>query len=69
MQSLKLYPNPLKRNTSLTIEMYKHEEGAHLFQLSAVKGQIIVSEEMWIDENSRIVKLDIPTVAAGAYLY
>ena len=48
--------------------MYKHEEGTHLFQLSAVNGQIILNKEMWIDENSRVVKLDIPTVAIGAYL-
>ena len=67
-QSLKLYPNPLKRNTSLTIEMDKQEKGTYLFQLSALNGQVVFSKEMWVDKNAHAIKIDIPSVAAGAYL-
>jgi hypothetical protein len=66
-KSLKLYPNPIKRGSSLTIETNKHEKGNHLFQLSAANGQIVLTKELWIDENSRVVKINIPPVAAGTY--
>ncbi len=67
-QSLKLYPNPLKRNTSLTIEMNKHEKGTYLFQLTALNGQVVLSKEKWMDKNDRFAKIDIPLVAAGTYV-
>ena len=37
-------------------------------QLAALNGQIILSKELWMDADTRVVKLNIPSVAAGAYL-
>ena len=67
-QSLKLYPNPLKRGASLTIEMDKTKKGTHLFQLTALNGQVVLNKEIWMDKNDRVIKIDIPSVAAGTYL-
>jgi len=67
-QSLKLYPNPIKRGSSLTIEMEKHKTGTYLLQLAALNGQVVLSKEIWMDKNDRVIKIEIPSVAAGTYL-
>ncbi len=67
-RSLKLYPNPLKRGASLTIEMDKTKKGIYLFQLAALNGQVFLNKEMWMDKNDRAIKIDIPSVAAGTYV-
>ena len=64
----KVYPNPVKSNATLTIEIGKHEKGTHSFRISAVNGQILLSKELWVDENSGVVKIHIPSLAAGAYV-
>lgn len=67
-QSLKLYPNPLKRGGSLTIEIDKTKTGTYLFQLAALNGQVVLNKEIWMDKNDRFIKINIPSVAAGTYL-
>jgi CarboxypepD_reg-like domain/Secretion system C-terminal sorting domain len=67
-QFLKLYPNPVKQNSQLTIETVKHEKGTYSVQLSAMNGQVMLNKELWVDENNRIVKLPVPPVATGTYL-
>ncbi len=48
--------------------MGKHEKGSYSFQLAALSGQIVLTKEVWIDKNDRVIKIDIPSVAAGIYL-
>jgi hypothetical protein len=67
-QSLKLYPNPIRREGSLTIEMDKHKTGTYLFQLAALNGQIVYNKGIWIDESDRLVTINIPPVSGGTYL-
>lgn len=66
-KALKLYPNPIKRNNLLTIEMKKHETGTYLLQLAAANGQVVLSKEKWMDKNDRVIQIDIPSIAAGVY--
>lgn len=66
-QAVSIYPNPVRTNSLLTIEVGKNEKGSHLFQLLAVSGQIVLTKEIWVEKDSRFVKLNIPAVAAGAY--
>lgn len=66
--AFKLYPNPIKGNSLVTMEMNKHQKGSYLIQLSGLAGQVILSKEIWLDENDRLIKLDIPPIAAGVYL-
>lgn len=67
-QSLKLYPNPLKRGGTLTVEIDKTKTGTYLFQLAALNGQVVLNKELWMDKNDRVIKINIPSVAAGTYL-
>ncbi len=64
---LHLFPNPVKRKTALTIELNKPTKGNYLFQLVALSGQIIFTKENLLDKNERVIKIDIPQVAAGVY--
>jgi len=67
-QLLQLYPNPVKRNSQLTVETIKHEKGTYIVQLSAMNGQVMLTKELWVDENNRMIRLHIPPVATGTYL-
>ena len=67
-QAFKVYPNPIRQNNALTIEMSKREKGRHLIQLTTSNGQIVVHKECWIEKNDRVINIDIPGVAAGTYL-
>ena len=51
----------------MTIELGKHGQGTHLFQLLTVNGQTVLHKELWLDENARTFKIDIPPVASGTY--
>ena len=66
-QSFKVYPNPISRNNSLTIEIAKSEGGNHLFQVLAMNGQIVLMKEYWIDKSNSTIKLDIASMATGTY--
>lgn len=66
-QTSNIYPNPVKSNAVLNIKIGKNEKGSHLFQLSSVNGQVVLTKDLWIEENSGVVKINIPTLAAGAY--
>ncbi len=63
----RLYPNPVKRNTTLNIELNKQAKGNYLFQLVTLSGQIIFTKENQVEKYDRLVKIDIPSVAAGVY--
>jgi len=62
----RVYPNPLKSNNTLTVEMNQQEKGAYIFQLLTINGQVILNKELWMDEPNRIIKIPIPTLVAGA---
>jgi CarboxypepD_reg-like domain/Secretion system C-terminal sorting domain len=66
-QPLNIYPNPVKNNSLLTIEIGKNEIGSHLFQLLSASGQIILTKKLRVEKDSRFIKINIPSVAVGAY--
>lgn len=66
-QTSSIYPNPIRVNSPLNIEIAKKEKGPHLFQLYAVNGQVVLTKELQVYENTRVVKINIPAVAAGTY--
>jgi CarboxypepD_reg-like domain/Secretion system C-terminal sorting domain len=66
-QSLNTYPNPVRTNSLLTIEIGKNEKGTHSIQLVAANGQIRLTKEFWLEKDSRVVKLNIPSIATGTY--
>lgn len=64
----KVYPNPAKSNTAVTIDMRKQEEGNYVFQLYTIAGQMVTNSERWIDKNSNLISLTIPQVRPGSYI-
>ena len=68
-RSWKFYPNPVHRESILTIEAKNVFEGKHLVQLLSTEGQIIMKKEVWIDKNNAPVKLEIPSIPAGVYFF
>lgn len=63
----KVYPNPVKLNSLLTVDIGKHKAGTHSFQFFSVAGQLISTKEIWMDENMRSIQLQIPAVSSGTY--
>lgn len=63
----KLYPNPIKSGATLNIEWRKNDVGNYKLELFNLAGQLIFSKEIWIDEEARLLNIQIPQVAAGNY--
>jgi uncharacterized protein YegP (UPF0339 family) len=64
----KVYPNPVKGNSAVTIDMRKQEDGTYSFQLYTMAGQLIVNNEKRVDKNNSLISLSIPPVTPGAYM-
>lgn len=62
-----LYPNPIRKNSTLTIDIKNIEGGLYSFRLVSVNGQLLLNKEQVISKSENIIKLDIPTVSAGVY--
>jgi hypothetical protein len=62
-----IYPNPVKSGSALHIEWKGKAAGHHLLQLFSVSGQLIFSKEMYIDEEARLLSIDLPEVNTGQY--
>lgn len=67
--AFKVFPNPVVSGSSLNIEIKKMEEGYYDLQLLNQSGQLLQQQETWIDEESRLLSIDIPPVAAGSYFF
>lgn len=64
---LKVYPNPVKSNATLHIEWNQTESGYHVLQLFNVSGQLIFTKEMFIDEEAKLLSVDLPSLTTGNY--
>jgi TonB-dependent SusC/RagA subfamily outer membrane receptor len=64
---LKVFPNPVKAGSSLHIECKQKEFGDFRLQLLNASGQLSFTKEIWIDEEARILNLQLPSVAPGNY--
>ena len=61
------YPNPVRPNSTLTIEWKQKDHGDHLLQLFNQSGQLILSKDIYIDEKARLFTMNIPTIISGNY--
>jgi hypothetical protein len=64
---IKVYPNPVKTNSTLNIEWKQTETGSYMLQLLNTLGQSTFAKEMYIDDEARVLNLQLPSVAAGNY--
>ncbi|MEI9944544.1 MAG: carboxypeptidase-like regulatory domain-containing protein [Chitinophagaceae bacterium] len=64
---VKVYPNPVLSNATISIKCGKIEEDNYSIQLFNLTGQVIMQKEIWIDKNAGIFDLQVPSAAAGNY--
>ena len=65
--NFRIYPNPIKSNSTLTIELNQKQYGDHLLQLFNQSGQLIVSKDIYIDEKARTFTMTMPSIISGNY--
>jgi hypothetical protein len=63
----RIYPNPIRPNSTLTIEWKLKDYGDHLLQLFNQSGQLILSKDVYIDEKARLFTMNMPTIIPGNY--
>ena len=63
----KVYPNPLKPGATINIEWKKSETGEYILQLFNQAGQLTFNKKMLLDDDARVLNLELPHVAAGNY--
>ncbi len=64
-----VYPNPVLSGSNLSVGVHLLEEGYYNCQFLDLSGQLIQQKEIWIDADARLLNIDVPTVAAGNYLF
>ena len=65
----KIFPNPVPVGTNLTIEVKeKIKDGYYLVNIINQSGQSIYQREVWIDEEARLLEINIPIVKTGNYV-
>jgi len=65
--NFRIYPNPIKSNSTLTIELNQKQYGDHLLQLFNQSGQLIVSKDIYIEEKARLFTMNMPSIISGNY--
>ena len=63
----RIYPNPIKSNSILTIELNEKQNGAHLLQLFNQAGQLILSKDVYMEEKARLFTTNMPSIISGNY--
>jgi hypothetical protein len=63
----KIFPNPVLPGATLHIEWKESNAGNYDLQLLNLSGQIVYTKQMWIDEEARLLELQMPAVPAGTY--
>ena len=63
----RVYPNPIRSNSTLTIELNQKQNGDHLLQLFNQSGQLILSKDIYIDEKARLFTMNMPSLISGNY--
>jgi len=62
-----IYPNPIRSNSTLTIEWKQKEYGDQLLELFNQSGQLIISKDIYIDEKTTLFTMNMPSIMPGNY--
>src|SRR4030095_5058572 len=57
--NFRIYPNPVRSNSTLHIQWNSKEYGNHILELFNQSGQLVFKRQMYIDEKITIVSVDI----------
>ena len=63
----RIYPNPIRSNSDLTIEWKQKDYGDHLLQLFNQSGQLVLLREINIGEGSKLFMMPMPSIISGNY--
>jgi len=63
----RIYPNPIRSNSTLTIEWKQKEYGDQLLELFNQSGQLIISKDIYIDEKTTLFTMNMPSIIPGNY--
>ena len=64
---LKIHPNPMQRGSTLHVGWDQKELGDHSVQLYNQTGQLVFRKEIYIDRETRVLSIDLPSLSAGNY--
>jgi hypothetical protein len=62
-----IYPNPVIAGNAINIGCEKLKEGYYLLCLLSTSGRQMESLQVWIDADSLLMDLPIPSISAGNY--
>jgi len=64
---MKLYPNPIQAHSTLHIAWDQKETGDFDMQFFNSAGQLVFKKQLYIDEDARVLSVDLPSLVAGNY--
>jgi hypothetical protein len=62
-----VYPNPVRRNSSVRINFKKLDAGAYVISILNMAGEVIQTKEVVIENKNPLLELPIKETAAGTY--
>jgi CarboxypepD_reg-like domain/Secretion system C-terminal sorting domain len=65
----RIYPNPIQSNSPLNVEWNQKQYGNHTLELFNQTGQLVLKREMYIDKETRILSVNIPSLMPGSYFF
>ncbi len=65
---IKLYPNPVRKNSFVTIDIKNADDGNYSLQLISLSGQVVLNKEAGINNSETVAKLNIPAIPSGTYI-
>lgn len=64
----RLFPNPVPSGSSINIELKgKLAEGYYDMIIISANGKSVFDKQLWIDEEARVMNIEIPALSAGTY--
>lgn len=63
----RIYPNPVRSNSAFHVEWKQKDFGYHSFQLFNQSGQLVFTNEIYVDDKARLLSINMPSVATGSY--
>jgi hypothetical protein len=65
--NFRVYPNPVQSYSTLHIEWSKKEYGDCILHLYNQSGQLVFKKDLFLDQEARILSMDMPLVLPGSY--
>ena len=67
LKNFNIYPNPVQSNSALHINWNQKDFGYYSLQLFNQAGQLVFTNELYIDEGAWVLTINTPAVPAGSY--